>query len=71
MTRPLTVPFDRPLGNSKEATGELGRLTDPGPAAALAALRASFKADPENARRWLLVHGFITPTGRLPKRYGG
>lgn len=67
MSRPQKIPFNRPLGNPELS----GRLTDPGPAAAMAALRASFKRDSKNAREWLLRNGFITPTGRLPKKYGG
>jgi hypothetical protein len=27
------------------------------------------RADPEKAKEFMVRHGFITPTGKLPKRY--
>jgi hypothetical protein len=29
------------------------------------------RRSPQSARAYLIKHGFLTKTGRLPKRYGG
>lgn len=34
-------------------------------------LMKRFEASPAFARRWLMKQGFLTRTGKLPKKYGG
>jgi hypothetical protein len=62
----------RQTGTSPQsASGQIPRLSDPAPARALAELTERLVADPEAAKDWLLRHKLITPSGRLPKRFGG
>lgn len=47
------------------------RLSDPGPAGQIEKLTEKAKQDPTFAKQWLREHGFITPTGKTTRRFGG
>lgn len=51
-------------------TGAAWRLTDPEVVAGVDSLQASLR-DPKKALEYLKKHGFVTPTGRIPRKYGG
>lgn len=52
-------------------TGRPWRLTDPEIKAELDAELKKWTKTPELARQYLIKHGFLTKTGKLPKKYGG
>jgi hypothetical protein len=66
MSDPLRPWLTQPLN----ARGRPWRLSDPEAQPCLDALEAELK-DPAAARAWLTRNGFLTKTGKLPKKYGG
>lgn len=48
----------------------LRRLTDPEVSPIVTAKQESLR-DPADAMRYLKAKGFLTPSGRVPKKYGG
>lgn len=59
---------DSPVINPK--TGRVWRLTDPDVEPIVDALQASL-LDPARALAFLKSKGFVTRTGKTPKKYGG
>ena len=51
-------------------TGTAWRLTDPEVAPKVDSLQATLR-DPVKALEYLKRNGFVTPSGRTPKKYGG
>jgi hypothetical protein len=51
-------------------TGAAWRLTDPNVVTGVDSLQKTLR-DPAKALQYLKEHGFVTPTGRIPKKYGG
>lgn len=76
-TKPVAKPPARaaasPLaGASKSSTsGRVLRLSDPELKPFMDDLKQRLRTDPEFARETLKNAGLLTPTGRLPKKYGG
>lgn len=59
---------DSPVINPR--TGQVWRLTDEEVAPKVDAIRQALR-DPAAALEYLKAKGFVTPTGRTPKKYGG
>lgn len=51
-------------------TGDVWRISDAEMQPRMNALMNQLQ-DPEAARSYLIKHGFLTKTGRTPKKYGG
>lgn len=51
-------------------TGAAWRLTDPEVSVRIDSLQETLR-DPTKAMDYLKKNGFVTPTGRTPKKYGG
>ena len=51
-------------------TGDFWRLTDSEVKPGIDSLKARLE-DPSKALKFLKQNGFLTPTGKLPKKYGG
>lgn len=60
---------DSPVINPR--TGRLWRLTDDEIQPQVDALRASLVADPAKALEFLKRHKLVTPSGKVPRKYGG
>ena len=52
-------------------TGQPLRLSDPEIAWTVRLEMARMEGNPKLALEYLIKHGFLTKSGRLPKRYGG
>jgi hypothetical protein len=59
---------DSPVINP--TTGRIWRITDAGVEANVDALQTSL-TDPQKALDFLKKHKLVTPTGKLPRKYGG
>lgn len=56
---------------SHSMSGRIVRLSDPEMKPGVDAMVRELTSDPAKAKAWLQELGYLTPTGRVSRRYGG